>query len=372
MELLSATHMTAGYTMGMKPSGREMLVVAVKGTFDIPANPGEEPRLAEQQLPLVEADTFTGEPGFSAPVYEVDYAPIKHRCDVLINGCAYAPNGKPASKVQVGIKLAQMTKTFNVLGKRFWEAGVTGIGPGYPGQFDRMPISYDNAYGGIDNFLKDESKHSAYMPNPVGRGYHRELDSDLVNQTPMPNTEARNDPIKSPYAKYQPMAFGPLGRGWQERLKYAGTYDDDWVENTFPFLPADFDERYYQAAPADQQIDYPRGGEEVMLANLSPGGRCHFRLPTLEVPVVFFKKKGGREEASAVIDTIVLEPEKNVFTLTWRAQIDLRKNMFEIPQVLVGKQSRAWWRARELGKTYYPSLGHLAKAIKVEAEEEQA
>ena len=125
--------MIAGYTMGMKPSGREMLLVAIKGTFDIPANPREEPRLAQQQRPLIEADTFTGEPGFSAPVYEVDYAPIKHRCDVLFNGCAYAPNGKPASKVQVGIKLAQMTKTFNVLGKRYWEAGVTVIGPGYPG-----------------------------------------------------------------------------------------------------------------------------------------------------------------------------------------------------------------------------------------------
>ncbi len=127
MELLNATNMIAGYTMGMKPSGREMLLVAVKGTFDMPANPGEEPRLAEQQLPLIEADTFTGEPGYSAPLLEVDYAPIKHRCDVLLNGCAYAPNGKPASKVQVGIKLAQMSKTFNVLGNRYWEAGGTGI-----------------------------------------------------------------------------------------------------------------------------------------------------------------------------------------------------------------------------------------------------
>ena len=44
--------------------------------------------------------------------------------------------------------------------------------------------------------------------------------------------------------------------------------------------------------------------------------------------------------------------------------------MFEIPQVLVGKMSCGWWRARELGKTYYPSLAHLAKANKSEVEEE--
>ncbi len=32
------------------------------------------------------------------------------------------------------------------------------------------------------------------------------------DQTPMPNTEALNDPIKRPYANYEPMAFGPIGR----------------------------------------------------------------------------------------------------------------------------------------------------------------
>ena len=369
MELLNATNMLAGYTMGMKPSGREMLVVVVKGTFSIPKQFGQVPALAEEQIPLIEADTFSGDPGFSAPVREVDYAPIKHHCDVLLNGCAYAPGGKPAAKVQVGLKVGAMAKTFNVVGNRFWEAGATGTGPGYPGLFERMPISYDNAYGGLDNFLKDESKHSAYRPNPVGQGYHQELAAYLVDGTPMPNTEEVNDPVKRPYGDYRPMAFGPLGRGWQERLKYAGTYDDEWLDNTFPFLPGDFSELYYQAAPADQQIVYPTGGEEVVQFNLTPEGHCHFQLPEISVPVVFFKKKGEKIESRMLIDTIFLEPENRTFTLTWRAQIELRKNIFEIPQVLVGQKSRAWWRARELGKTYYPSLKHLADSKKVEQEE---
>ncbi len=33
MELINATRMQAGYTMGMEPSGRELLVVVIKGTF---------------------------------------------------------------------------------------------------------------------------------------------------------------------------------------------------------------------------------------------------------------------------------------------------------------------------------------------------
>ncbi|MCK7582586.1 MAG: DUF2169 domain-containing protein [Chromatiales bacterium] len=52
--------------------------------------------LHDEQLPLVMADTFTGEPGLSAPVYEVDFAPRKHRCDVLLVGSAHAPGGRPA------------------------------------------------------------------------------------------------------------------------------------------------------------------------------------------------------------------------------------------------------------------------------------
>jgi len=139
----------------------------------------------------------------------------------------------------------------------------------------------------------------------------------------------------------------------------------------FLFLPADFNEAYYQAAPEDQQIPYLQGGEEVMLVNLSPEGRVAFKLPTVDVPVVFFRKKGERHETYAVLDTVVLEPDKDIFSLTWRASLLLKKNMFEIPQVLVGKMSRGWWRARDLGKTWHPSLADLAKANKAAAEEEE-
>jgi len=370
MDLLNSTGMLAGYTMGMNPSGRESLVVVVKGTFIIPEQ-GESVTLAEQQLPLIEADTFTGEPGYSAPVYEVDYSPIKHRCDVLLNGSAYAPKGKPVSKVQVGLKLETLTKTFVVTGNRHWEAGLS-IVPSMPEVFEAMPFSYDTAFGGLDDFHEDENKHSAYMKNPIGKGFHKKMSSSLVDGTPLPNTEEIGRPVQMPNDECQPMAFGPIGRGWESRLKYAGTYDQDWIDNTFPFLPADFDEAYFQCAPEDQQIPFPKGGEEIVLVNLTPEGRTAFKLPNIEVPMVFFRKKGEKYETQAVIDTIVIEPDKGVFTMTWRASLPLKKNIFEIPQVLAGKMSRGWWRARELGKTYYPSLAHLARANKADVEEEES
>ena len=75
------------------------------------------------------------------------------------------------------------------------------------------------------------------------------------------------------------MGLGVQARKLAARLKHAGTYDQHWLDEVFPFLPADFDDRYYQAAPEDQWLDEPQGGEEVMLVNLTPEGRTSFRLP---------------------------------------------------------------------------------------------
>ncbi len=369
MDLLNATRMQAGYTLGVDPSGREHLVVAVKGTFRIPS-PGHGPELAQQQIPLVVADTFTGEPGRSAPIYEADYPPRKPRCDVLLIASAHAPGGRPAERVRVGLKLGPITKTFDVVGDRLWQVG-NAIGPGAAIQpFERMPITYDRAFGGVDDFHPDPSRHSAFMQNPIGRGYHQVLDAALVDGSPMPNTEDPRCPVVEPDGDYRPLSFGPIGRGWSPRLALAGTYDQDWLDKVFPFLPMDFRDDYFQSAPADQQMPYPVGGEEVLLLNLTPEGRTAFRLPKDEVPIVFFRKRGPREETNGVIDTIVIEPDSGLFTITWRASVPLRKDIFEIGQVLAGRMPRGWWRARERGKAYYPSLGHLARSSKAEVAQE--
>jgi hypothetical protein len=187
----------------------------------------------------------------------------------------------------------------------------------------------------------------------------------------MPNTEEDNRPITIPSESYHPMSLGPIGRGWLPRLKYAGTYDQHWLDNQFPFLPTDFDNAYYQSAPPDQQIAYPTGGEEVTMVNLTRAGHTAFKLPEIEVPVTFFRKKSENHSTSAVIDTIVLEPDKGLFTMLWRTNIPLKRNIFEIPRILVGSKPRGWWRAREKGKKYYPSLAHLSEAKHLQAEEEE-
>ena len=346
--------------MGMEPSGKELLVVAIKGTFAIPPD-GNECSLTQKQAPLVEADQFTGEPGFSAPIYESDYAPRKPKCDVLLNGSAYALKGRLAKIVDVELKVGKMTKSFRVVGNRMWKKGMI-IKAGEPELFDKIPISYDNAFGGTDKTLPNPEKHKAHLTNPVGKGFFSSASMEEMDGKPLPNTEEVNNPVTSPYGKYKPMAFGPIGRGWESRYKLAGTYDQDWLDNTFPFLPKDFKEQYYQAAPVDQQVDYLKGGEKVVLKNLTPENLTKFEIPKVEMPVTFFYKNYEEKTVEAVVDTLIIEPDKNRFMITWRTSVILKKDMFEIVQIVTGKMPKGWYTARRLGKTYYRSLNELIDA----------
>jgi hypothetical protein len=351
MELINATRMVAGYTMGLEPSGRELLVVVIKGTFRLPQ--ADEPithfALHEKQLPLVMADTFTGEPGLSAPVYEVDFAPRKPSCDILLLGSAYAPRGRPATRVDVGLRVGRWSKSFTVVGPRQWDCRLATLRATSPEPFVSQPISYDVAFGGSDLHHDDPAQHAAYMANPAGRGFHKHLRKEWVDGKPLPNTEEGSQSVTDPSAKYRPMSFGPVGRGWEPRSRLAGTYDDEWREKYFPFLPPDFDEGYFQAAPADQQVplDYFRDGPvDVTLSNLTPQGITQFTIPQLMAPVHVFPKKGEREDYTATLDTVLFEPDLQRFSLTWRIARPLKKSMHEIARVMVGKKGREWWQQR--------------------------
>ena len=351
MQLINSTRMSAGYSLGMEPGGRELLVVVIKGTFRIPEENGAVLTLSEEQAPMTMADLFHGEPGLSAPKEEADFAPRKPRCDVLLNGSAYAPAGEPTERLEVGLQMGSWAKRFAVVGDRTWH-GHGAIRPTKPLPFTSMPISYDRAFGGFDARHEDPGQLAAHKSNPSGRGYHKHLKPEWVHDSPLPNTEALNQPITRPDGDYSPKAFGPIGRHWHPRYAFAGTYDEHWIEEVAPFLPADFDERYYQAAPPDQQLSLPIGEQLVTLTNLTRDGHRVFKLPHLEAPVHVFPKKGAQEDYKAAVDTILIEPDLGLVKMTWRIARPLKRNLFEIAQVMVGRQGREWWQRR--GEIVFP------------------
>jgi hypothetical protein len=367
MKLLNGSGMAAGYTVALDKTGAEHVVVVVKGTFTLP-RPGHAPRLADEQAAIVDADLFTGEPARSATLMECDYALEKPLCDVLLNGSAYGPGERPVERIAVGLQVGGWRKSFAVWGNRVWRGAAVGYVPSDPEPFVRMPISYDNAFGGTDERMHDPAEHRSYLPNPVGRGWHHHIHRELVIDAPVSNTEEIRDPVRDPGGRYQPMAFGPIGRGWPSRIRYAGTYDQNWIDNVFPFLPADFDSHYFQCAPEDQQIAHPRGGEPVLLINLTPDGRREFTLPCVEMPIVFFRRRADRVGTKGRLDTLLFEPDAERFSMVWRASLRLQRDIFEVPQVTVGRMTRAWWRSLETGKSFR-SLASIVRDKAAERED---
>ena len=353
--------------MSTDKTGRDWLVVVAKGTYGIPDHPDREPELLLQQVPLVMADVFTGQPGFSAPLYEIDFAPPKPRCDVLLNGSCYAPGRKPAAYVEVTMQVGSLAKSFRVVGPRTYKAGLLSYRQSEPQPFVIMPITYNNAYGGVDRTNRDPARHQWYPFNHAGVGYHPKTSTKQLDGKLLPNTEELDNPVRRSNGNYKPMAFGPVGRAWRQRIRWAGTYDQKWLDEQFPFLPDDFDTRYFQSSAEDQQIDYPRGGEEVLLKHLTPQDGTTFRLPAdLRLPVLFFSREGGMTEKSAVVDTVLFEPDKRRFTLAWRASLPLRRNIREVSQVTVCQGARQVKRQqageeRTRGKLRFKSLADMVE-----------
>ncbi|BBP65102.1 hypothetical protein PHLH5_26430 [Pseudomonas sp. Cab53] len=365
MEWINKTRLASGYTSATDKTGREWLVMVAKGTYGIPVHPVHEPRLLDDQVPLVTADVFPGDPGESAASYENDFALYKPRCDVLLNGHCHAPDGVPATDVNVAMKIGSLVKAFKVVGPRIYEAGAFSYAVGRPLPFTRMPITYAQAFGGVDRTAVDPTKHSWYPWNPVGVGYHPGADPTQLNGLPLPTTEELDQPVTAPDGHYKPMALGPVGRAWRQRVQWAGTYDQKWLDQQFPFLPEDFDVRYFQSAPQDQQMDYPQGGEQVALLNLDDKGRSAFRLPAhLKLPMLIILHDGSTRESAAVVDTVILEPDARRFTLTWRASSPLGRNIREVARVIVGQTARQFEQAkayeeRMRGKQHFESLDQL-------------
>jgi hypothetical protein len=256
-----------------------------------------------------------------------------------------------------------MVKTFAVTGNRVWRSGLVGVSATAPEPFEVMKISYDNAFGGVDSSKDDPKDVKTYLENPIGRGYS--YFKNGIDGHPLPNTEELGKPVENPAGSYRPMSLGPIGRNWQPRVRFAGTYDKDWLETRAPFWPDDFDYRYFQAAPAEQQIPHPVGGEEVVLRNLTADGHVSFKLPRLSMPVVLIPHRGRSQDIEAVIDTILIEPDLGRFMLTWRITYPVRKTLFDLLRIVVGKTSREWLgRKRFPGKPYYDGLAELVRAKK--------
>lgn len=331
----NTTGMLAGISVAVDKDGRDHCVVVVKGTFSIGKD--GEATLAEKQEPMVYADVHYGDPGTTSIKYECDFAPYKPRADIIVNGHAVSPTGKPVEEVIVALEIGSVRKLVRVIGDRQWENRIFGMRPSAPIPFLKIALMFERAFGGSDHSHPNSKYQGTELRNPVGVGFHKNSDPKSIEGTPLPNMEDPRHLIQKWSDTPSPIGFGFIGRGWQPRIKYAGTYDDKWIEERFPFLPDDFDDQYFLSAPIDQQLPFLKGGEFVRCINMTPEGKFQLTVPTMHIPIVFrFRDREVGVEAN--LDTLIIEPDGRRCLVIWRATVPVGRKLTALREVLVGVQ----------------------------------
>ena len=121
--------------------------------------------------------------------------------------------------------------------------------------------------------------------------------------------------------------FGP--RSVAQRLAaIQGTYDADWLTSRWPYLPADFDMAFFQAASEAQQVAALVGDERYELAVSSRSGDRVIAgsLPAVTVRVFadgdgVSGSRAGLNEVSMKLDTCAFDVEAMVVEVTWRGHV---------------------------------------------------
>lgn len=329
--------------------GQEVLLLVLAATFVYDRERRMIPALP--QPPIRVADEHYGDPTCTSVRFEADVALEKPNVDVIVNGTAYAPRGRPVSSLPVELHVGDIRKVLVVYGDRMRRFGGR---PSEPKPFTQMPILYERAYGGYDQRDADPAKHRLYPQNPIGLGFQNVRASDPSIATEFPNIEFADGPVNPGLGI--PAGFGACGRGWSPRLQLAGTFDDKWLAQQWPLLPMDFQALHYQAAPVDQQSRQIVGGEDLLLRNMLPQGDWQLKLPRVNVPVRLYFSDHVERPALRV-DTVLLEPDDRKVTLSHRLRIPVRRDRPALKEIVIGDMSSGWLRAYPLGKQYLDFAG---------------
>jgi hypothetical protein len=354
LQISSDTHFPISTLRWPDVDNKPKLTVIVKATYVL-AREGDDVRPTPKQLPIFNNDIMT-EAKPPSIRFESDLVPFKPCTDVVLVGRAYAPEGKSVTELVAGLRVGQLRYGVAVIGDRQWQTQLLDKPTiSYKQPFRTMDLVYERAFGGFDKPAGMYCKE-----NHVGTGFIGKRTAERVEGLRLPNLEDPRNLIQTWNNRPRPVGFGFYGRGWSPRLAYAGSYDDKYMKERHPLLPADFSFRFFNGAHPDLQVGgYLRGDEEVDLLNVCPEApRVHFRLPGLAPkiyvsrwtvqPEQWVQEHAGpdgslpselplaEESLKTVLDTLVFVPDRGVFYEVFRAVCSLSSlESLEIARVKV-------------------------------------
>lgn len=319
-------------TLFPNEQGIDTLYITLKATFEI----GKALAVADEQRPVVLADEYWGEPGLSSLKYPSEAHLTKPATDVILVGEACAPDKRPVSQIDVTMAVADRRKTVRVFGDRVWESGLVGLRMTSPTPFEKMPLIYERAFGGVH---QAEEVALFEARNPVGCGFIGKRKKKEIEGMKLPNLEDPANLIGKAGDQPPPVGFGAISPAWEPRKSFVGTYDEAWQKKRAPFLPTDFNSRFFNMAHPDLVCrGYLKGGEPVEVINASPNGPLRFKLPTCQIDMAV-RVAGKIEKPLLNLETVLIEPNASTLSMTWRAALVCDKKALKVEQVELALQS---------------------------------
>lgn len=253
---------------------------------------------------------------------EGDLTPPRPATGVTLTGHALAPN-EDTRQLLVGIRVGPIEQRAAVSGPRRWESFAFSPRITKPEPFHKIPLTWENAFGGVDTSPPESADHEAISTNPVGRGlFARKTKINYVGQ-PLPQIEHPEHLLRSPKDRPPPVGFTPIPPSWHPRITFAGTYDAEWQKSRNPFLPDDFDERFYQTAPPALTCPtHLKGGEPCTVVGTTSGGALSSPCPPC-APQVRLRWRVGGFVLHPLLDMVHIDTDAMKLHLTFRAAAEV-------------------------------------------------
>ena len=329
LQLINHTPLAASLSVFSDKDGVECAFAIVKASFEVSSGGYA---LAKQQCPLNATDVYWGEPDKTSLLAAGEFSLPKPATDVLLVGHALAPANN-TRVAEVSLKVGTLSKTVRLFGNRRWQNTNDGWQPTQPEIWEQMPLRWELAFGGVAQPKDGQSPE--YEPrNPVGQGFIGSKESDWEGRM-LPNIEDPAQLIRHPADRPLPACFAPVSPSWLPRSEFAGTYDDVWQKNRSPYLPHDFDSRFFQVSTPDLiSSGYLQGGEAVEVCGCRPGEPLRFLLPVCTLAFMFdFDGRVMRETPN--LETVLIEPDTGRVQLLFRAGIKVDKHLLKLREVAV-------------------------------------
>ncbi|MDC0747530.1 DUF2169 family type VI secretion system accessory protein [Polyangium mundeleinium] len=237
-----------------------------------------------------------------------DLAPFKRHVDVMVVGHAWAPQGQAVPSLVARLAVGSLNKALVVYGDRYWlpEGRLSDAVP-----FTRMPLRWMRAAGGPRSW------------NPVG--IPPSMDANAPGHPP--NFEPVSHVLRSPTQEVPPVGLGPIAARWPTRVEHLRAHRSTWPHEGWHErpLPAGVDASYWNAAPKDQQITELPAQAQILLEHLNPEQPRMIALVEDVRPRAMVTRSGSSpQEVWLRADTLLIDTDRGVCSVTWRAAVPLR------------------------------------------------